>query len=89
MHVSYLINGLVKPDAASGCQPPFSSSRKDSVMGSLSEFAQGSAAFGLNSGSTIADFATNLPALFLMILDSVGFGASADLTASVGDGPLG
>nr|WP_165001094.1 hypothetical protein [Dietzia sp. oral taxon 368] len=52
-------------------------------MGSLGVFAEGSAAFGLNSGSTVADAATNLPSFFLGLLDYLGIMTSADLTASV------
>ncbi|TCW24072.1 hypothetical protein EDD19_1088 [Dietzia cinnamea] len=82
MCVSYLTIGFVRPDAASGCQPPTLTER-GTTMGSLGVFAEGSAAFGLNSGSTVADAATNLPSFFLGLLDFLGIMTSADLTASV------
>ena len=58
-------------------------------MGSLAVFAEGSSQFALDSGSTLADALTGLPSLMLFLMDSIGFGASVDLTASVGgDGLL-
>lgn len=74
--------GYLEPGPSPGHQPLIHTG-KGTTMGSLGVFAEGSAAFGLESGSTVADAATNLPSFFLGLLDILGIMTSADLTASV------
>lgn len=52
-------------------------------MGSLGTLATGSAAFALDSGSTLADMGSALPSMILMFVDALLNGIAGDVVSSV------